>query len=122
MKQLSYAQICQLFAECHSPSEASDTHAMQWAKKMEWMLGPDDCKGFIIRGDGMYLLGDNLTWCGSPSLAKLFTWGETAVRISNNPKLEAIRVGNDNTAKDYKGIVVTLFGKDITPVRRDKDG
>lgn len=116
MRQLSYAQICQLYSECHGPSGTVDTHAMQWAIRMERMIGPDNCKGFVIRGrvhliSGLYLMNDQGNWCGVPCNAKLFTWGETAVKITNNPKLEAIRVDHDNMVKDCRGRTISWYGR-----------
>jgi len=91
---------------------------------MERMLGPDDpreLKGFLIRGrrgniKGLYLMADCSSWSSSPFDAKRWTWGETAVRITNNPMLEAIRINNLDIAIDYKGRSVVIFGG------RDKDG
>lgn len=123
MRNLSYAELIQLYNECHGPSGTPGTHVMKWAVKMERMLGPDDpreLKGFLIRGrignvKGLYLHGDCQTWSSSPCDGQRWTWGETAVRITNSRTLEAIRINNLDIAIDYKGRTIAILG-------RDKDG
>lgn len=86
---------------------------MEWAKQMETLLGPDDCKGFFIRSTESHLRGLWLSegrWMFVPSSmeAQLFTWGEAAVKCSVNRKLEAVRVDWLGIAKDAKGNVVGM--------------
>ena len=86
---------------------------MEWAKRMETLLGPDDCKGFLIRSLEPHLQGLWLSegrWLFVPTLhqAQLFSWAEAAVKCTVNRKLEAVRVDRGGMARDSKGNVVGL--------------
>jgi hypothetical protein len=79
-------------------------------KKLEAIRdGPDNCKGFLIRTRDSYMTGMFLNegnFVPFPKHAKLYSWGDTAVRITNNKKLEAIRVNDKGVAIDCKGNVI----------------
>lgn len=120
--KLNYIEILSLYDQCHGPSQAREISAGQWAAKMERKLGPDDVK-FLIRGhqsftSGMFLMSDSGSWIGNPRRAGQFSWGETAIKLTNRPSLEAIRIGQDNIAIDYKRRVVVNFNIG----GKDKDG
>lgn len=125
MRSFSQQELIRLYDECHGPSGTPGTHVMQWAVRMERKLGPDDpreLKGFLIRGrqgsfNGLYLHADSLTWSASPFPAKKWSWGETAIKITNNPMLEAIRINELDVAVDSKGRAVVVFMNG-----RDNDG
>jgi hypothetical protein len=98
---------------CHHSVESKKITVMEWARHMEDMLGPDDCK-FLIRSRESHLLGMFLQegqWLFVPNAkeAGRFDWGETAVRITNNPKLEAIRINYLNIAVDNKQRTVAIL-------------
>ena len=84
----TYQEWVTLWVSCHGPQH-SRTHPtiMEWAKHMEYMLGPDTCKGFLIRThekhlSGMFLFNDNFV--PHPKYAKLYSWNDAAVKITNN--------------------------------------
>ena len=83
-----------------------------WAKRMETLLGPDDCT-FIIRTrehhlNGMFLQNGRWEWVPAAREATQYTWGEVAVKCTNNRKLEAIRINDRGIAVDSKGVAVGL--------------
>lgn len=110
----TYQEWVTLWVSCHGPQH-SRTHptVMEWAKHMEYMLGPDNCKGFILKTHESYMRGmylsDNGDFVPFPKNAKLCTWGDAAVRITNSKTLEAIRVNEKGVAIDSRGNFVGLI-------------
>jgi hypothetical protein len=71
-------------------------------------LGPDDCK-FLIRDVQPHLKGFWMTtgiylFVPKISEAYRYSWGEAAVKCSNRPKLEAVRIISETEAIDSKGV------------------
>ena len=98
---------------CHFSPESKGVGVSEWAKHMEDMLGPDTCK-FLIRSreahlSGMFLQEGRWLFVPHAKEAGRFDWGETAVRITNNRKLEAIRIDTNNIAVDCRGDIVAIL-------------
>lgn len=111
----TYQQWVVLYVMCHGAKhDRNHPSVMSWAKHMEDMLGPNNCKGFIIRTlecglKGMFLSDGKNMWVPWPREGTLYSWEETAVKITNNPKLEAIRVDHRGVAQDSTGLIVGII-------------
>lgn len=115
MFNLTANEVTSYYNRCHGPYEAARESVHQWEMRMRDLLGPDDCK-FLIRSleehlRNLWLIeGHNDGQYFHPSIkeAARFNWGETAIRCSNNRRLEALRIINDHEALDSKGKVTSL--------------
>lgn len=113
MFNLTNSEITKLYHRCHGPKSPESVHA--WEMRMMDLLGPDDCQ-FIIRSfsgavRGLFIMsghGEAWHFHADPKLAERFSWGEAAVRCSNNRTLEAIRIINQTEAVDSKGKTISL--------------
>lgn len=113
----TYQQWVAIYVLCHG-AKHDRTHpsVMSWAKHMEDMIGPDTCKGFIIRTraphlKGMFLSDGQNLFVPWPKQATLYTWEQTAVKITNEKTFEAIRVDHKGVAQDSTGLIVGILGK-----------
>lgn len=111
---LTYTELVPYWMRCHTGVNRDHPSVIQWAHTMEFKLGPNTCRGFIIRNrevciGGLFLGADAGVWTSDLDAAILISWGEAAVRITNNPKLEAIRIDHQGKAIDYKGILVGIM-------------
>lgn len=101
------------YLECHGPHKASSEEFHVWIARMIDMLGPDDCQFFVkSRHPNLkHMWMGEQHWNFEPNVAdaKRFEWGEVAVKITNNPKLEAIRIINQNEALGADGVSYKLF-------------
>lgn len=83
------------------------------------MLGPDDCM-FLVRSRAAHL---SRLWMarGShlfvPSIADAgrYEWGEAAVKITNNTKLEAVRIISDHEAVASDGTSYKMMTRPVGP-------
>lgn len=102
----SEQEVVGYYTECHGPSSKEELH--EWVYRMIDMLGFDDCQ-FLIKSRQPHISKLWMTkkhhYLYEPNiaLAGRFLWGEAAVKITNNTKLEAIRIVNENEAVDSKG-------------------
>lgn len=117
MKDLRYIDILALFGSSRE-ARAKFSSAMAWFHTMEHKIGPQHQApgGYLIRGRqgvcrGMFLMADEMGWNSLPERAKRFTWGETAIKLTNNPTLEAIQINYLDIAVDCHGETVALLDK-----------
>jgi hypothetical protein len=108
----SEQEITGCYLECHGPNSLSKDEINVWISKMIDKLGFDDCQ-FIIRSrapstrgwwmaEGLYAFDRDIR------KARKLSWGDAAVKVTNNPKLEAIRIVSKNEAIDSKGFSICL--------------
>lgn len=110
----TYIELVELWNKCHKTVDRNHPSVMVWAKKMENMLGPDTCKGFILRRldkhvRGLFIQDGDYMLVRAVHQAKLFTWGEAAVKITLDKKIEAIRVDHNGVAQDSTGLIVGII-------------
>lgn len=105
-------EIIGCYLECHGPNSLCKAELNDWVVKMIDMLGLDDCQ-FLIRSHARFISGwwlsDVICWF-EPDIrkARFWSWTQTAVKITNNPALEAVRIVSKNEAIDYKGFSICL--------------
>jgi hypothetical protein len=105
--KFSYDELASLKAKCKSDSRT----VIEWNHWVEWMIGsPEKYDRFVILDHscktgtrGMYLTNNG--WCTSFDSARRYDWKETAILITENRKLEAIRF-KDGIASTSKGVIV----------------
>ena len=120
----SESEAIGFYHECHSPMTNEMVDA--WINRMLDKLGPDDCK-FLVRSIAPHLKGfwmSTGTYLYVPKISEAYrySWGEVAVKCSNNPKLEAVRIVNEKEAIDSKGNVYKMEPyKPILPATYDYD-
>jgi len=115
MKEMAYIDILALF-ENSREARAKFPSAMAWFITMENKLGPQHQApgGYLIRGregvsTGMFLMSSEMGWNSLPERAGRFSWSETAIRLTNNPTLEAIQINYLDIAIDCHGDTVALL-------------
>lgn len=100
------AEVTGFYLECHGGSTRFSEDIDQWVAKMIDKLGPDDCQ-FLIRSRSSTSLGmwavKGYVFIFDIRQAGRFNWGETAVKITNNSKLEAVRITSEDEAIDSAG-------------------
>ena len=105
--KFSYEEMAALKAKCKSDNRT----VIEWNHWVEYMLGsPEKYDRFVILDHssgagirGMYLTNNG--WCSSFDSARRYDWKETAIHITDNRKLEAVRF-TDGIAETSKGLVV----------------
>lgn len=116
MFRLTNEEITRFYLQCHGPTSRANESINEWENRMLDLLGPDDCQ-FIIRSregstKDLYIMaghGDGWYFHKRPKEAAKFSWGETAVRCTNNRKLEALRIVNQTEAISSRNEVVSLL-------------
>lgn len=110
--ELCYIDILALYDSSREARKKFPT-AMTWFNAMETKLGPKRAApgGYLIRSRqstsiGMFLMQDELSWSSLPESGRRFTWEETAIKLTNNPALEAIQINFLDCAIDCKGNTV----------------
>lgn len=115
--QKTYEEWACLWDSCHSPKDVKDySTVMSWAKWVESMIGPDNCIGFLIRDRRSHLkdlfLSDGINlFVEFVYQATIYTWNDTAVKITNRRSLEAIRIDKNGVAQDSTGLIIYYFNK-----------
>jgi len=113
LRNTSDAEIVEYYLECHGPGFQKHEETIdQWIQRMLDLLGPDDCK-FLIRNvmpslSGMWMADGQHLYVPKISQASRYSWCQVATKCTNHPKLEAVRIINENEAIDSKGIVIKL--------------
>jgi len=112
MKDLCYIDILALYDSSREARKKFPS-AMAWFSAMETKIGPQRAApgGYLIRSRqgtsiGMFLMFDEMSWTSLPENGRRFTWGETAIKLTNNPTLEAIQINFLDIAVDCKGVTV----------------
>jgi hypothetical protein len=103
--KLDYTDLAAVKAKCKPDGRTIE----EWVRWVEHMIGSSEkYDRYVIKDNGSNVNGMNLTgngWCTSFDSARRYSWKDTAIFITDNRRLEAIRF-IDGIATDSKGVII----------------